>query len=317
MRVGQNPVKSMDSVVGPAPTTVLVISHIPFLAGYYAQSLEILKRCLGSIRENTEAKYDLMLFDNASCEEVRGFLLEQEDVGNIDFLLLTERNLGKSGAWNMAFAAAPGETIAYADSDVYFHPGWLKPHLDALQAFPKTGMVTGMPLLTPEKYSTKTIDWAASQKDVKLERGQFISWEEFWRHASSLGDTEEKAKTFYANNESIQITREGKRYFVGAGHFQFVGRKAILQELLPFPAERPMGRVRMLDEMMNQKSYLRLSLPDWHVHHMGNTIPEDLSFSPGVGSRPYGGLWQWKPLRKLLQRFYDRIFHILYRSNAR
>ena len=251
--------------------TVVVVSYIPFLTGYYAQSLEVLKRCLGSIAANTEGRVDLMVFDNASCAEVRHFLLEQEANGMINFLVLSERNVGKAGAWNIALAAAPGDVVVYADSDVYFHAGWLQAHLDALEAFPEAGMITGMPLLSPKTYSSSTIAWAEGVEEVYIEKGQLLPWKDFWRHAQSLGNDEEKARAFYEANPAWRIRKAEKSYFVGAGHFQFASRKSVLQELLPIPAERPMGRVRLLDEAMNEKGYLRLSLPDWYVHHMGNT----------------------------------------------
>ena len=129
----------------------------------------------------------------------------------------------------------------------------------------------------------------------------------------SLGDSEEKARQFYADTESIRLSTAGGHYFVGAAHFQFVSKKEVLQELLPIPAERPMGRVRLLDEMINRKGYLRLSLPDWYVHHMGNTLSESdqLVAAKGKGS---SSLWQWRPLSKLLHGLYTRIFNLLYRQ---
>ncbi len=196
MRVGQNPVKAVESIAAPAPVTVVIISYIPFMAGYYSESLEVLRRCLGSLLASTGGDYDLMVFDNGSCAQARGYLLEQEAAGNIDFLLLSERNLGKAGAWNMAFAAAPGEVIAYADSDVYFHPGWLQAHLDALEAFPSAGMITGMPLLSPEKYSSSTLDWADSRVDVQIERGQLLVWEDFGDTHAVSGTAKTKRENF-------------------------------------------------------------------------------------------------------------------------
>jgi glycosyltransferase involved in cell wall biosynthesis len=312
MRVGQNPIKAVEQIAASAPVTIVVISYIPFLSGYYAESLEVLKRSLGSIQANTHGEYDLMVFDNASCDEARSYLLEQEAAGGIDFLILSERNLGKAGAWNMAFAAAPGETIVYADSDVYFHPGWLQAHLEAIDAFPKVGMVTGMPLLSPKKYSSSTLKWAESRRGVSLDKGELIAWEDFWRHAKSLGDSEEEARAFYEANPAQQLSKAGKKYFIGAGHFQFASRKSVLQELLPIPAERPMGKVRLLDEMMNEKGYLRLSLPDWYVHHMGNILSDgDTYLRPKA---KVASLWQWPPLRKALRWLYNRIFNVLYRN---
>lgn len=313
MRVGQNPVKGMESVAQPAPVTVVVISHIPFLAGYYAQSLEVMKRCLGSLAAHTKGEIDLMVFDNGSCAEVREWLLGEQAAGRVQFLTLAERNIGKAGAWNLALAAAPGEVVVYADSDVYFYPGWLEPHLEALDLFPEAGMVTGMPILTPEKYSTATVKWAQGRRGVRTERGQLIGWEDFWRHAASLGDNEEEARRFFEANEAVRITRKDARYYVGAAHFQFAAPRAVLQGVLPIPAERPMGRVRLLDEMVNAKGYLRLSTTEWYVRHMGNTLEGFESEGARVFRRTRRDP-KFRPLRKLLQWLYDRIFHILYRN---
>jgi hypothetical protein len=172
-------------------------------------------------------------------------------------------------------------------------------------------MLTGMPLLTPQQYSTATVQWAEKTRGVKVERGALIPWEDFWRHARSLGDDEAPAHAFYDANEVVRITKGKNSCFVGAGHFQFAAPKAVLDAVLPIPAERPMGRVRLLDELVNQAGYLRLSLPEWYVEHLGNTLPDD-SFAPlAPAPRPRR---LWLPYRKLLQWLYDRIFNVLHRG---
>ncbi|MCW5875560.1 MAG: glycosyltransferase family 2 protein [Anaerolineales bacterium] len=323
MRIGQNPVKSVEHIPPPAPVTVVVLVYIPFLSGYYAESLEVLKLCLGSLQANTpQGEYDLLVFDNGSCAAVREYLLAEQAAGRIQHLWLSERNLGKPAAWNAAFAAAPGEAVAYADSDVYFHPGWLQASLDALRAFPKAGMVTAMPMLVPQKYSSATLSWAKRQRGIKLERGELLPWEDFWRHARSLGDTQEQAREFYAQNQAIRLSAKGRHYYAGAAHFQFTAPKAALQAVLPIPAERPMGRVRLLDESMNKAGYLRLCTAEWHVQHMGNTLPshEDLPGGPDQAlsraEKPAqsAGIWRWGPLRKLLQRIHGWSFDRLHRN---
>ena len=80
-----------------------------------------------------------MIFDNGSCEEVQDFLLNEFRNHTIQYLILSEKNLGKGGAWNIIFDAAPGEFIAYADSDVYFHENWLDESLKIMQTFPNVG----------------------------------------------------------------------------------------------------------------------------------------------------------------------------------
>ena len=318
MRVGQNPAKSVDYVAQPEKVTIAVINYIPTLGGYYTQSLDVLKTCLGSIWENTDIPYDLLVFDNASCQEVRSYLREMQELGKIQFLVLSEKNIGKAGAWNFVFRSAPGEFIAYADSDVYHYPGWLEPQIDLLKKIPKIGMVTGMPMWTPPEYSSTTVNWVEENPDISLERGKFLSWDDYWRHARSLGADEQKARAHYDSVEDKTVVFEGQRYFIGAAHFQFVARKDALQHVLPIPSERPMGQVRLLDIALNDKGYLRLSTPDWWVQHMGNTLQGEFK-SQGmktlVRPKPYDKrIWSIRPVRRIVSWLYHKTFEILYRE---
>jgi cellulose synthase/poly-beta-1,6-N-acetylglucosamine synthase-like glycosyltransferase len=122
MRKGQNPAKFVQKVAQPQRITVAVLNYVPFLSGFYAQTLDILKLCLGSIWENSDLSYDLLVFDNGSCQEVVDYLTEAQDAGKIQYLILSEKNMGKGGAWNIMLQAAPGEIVAYTDNDAYFYP---------------------------------------------------------------------------------------------------------------------------------------------------------------------------------------------------
>ena len=79
MRVGQNPAKSIEQVAQPKNITVATATYIPHLKGYYAENLEVLKACLNSLWRNTKVPYDLLVFDNDSCIEVKEFLLEAKE----------------------------------------------------------------------------------------------------------------------------------------------------------------------------------------------------------------------------------------------
>lgn len=322
MRVGQNPAKSVCQLPKPEKVTVAVVSYIPFLEGYYSQSLDVLEVCLGSLWKNTGMPFDLLVFDNASCPEVRGFLEEKLEQGRIQYLVLSEKNVGVPGAWNFIFRSAPGEFVAYADSDVYFYPGWLSALLRVFEIFPNVGMLTGMPLLNPEKFSTSTVSWAEREPLARLERGRTLSWEDYWRHAGTLGSDEEQARAFYEQNEALLLEYRDQRCYAGAGHFQFVARRAVLEEALPLPAGRPMGEERLLDIRLNELGYLRLSTPEWWVQHLGNrlqgqNLPEGvsaLSGPPGVRAKKRGSVWRWKPVRNMLTWINGKTFDILYRS---
>lgn len=318
MRVGQNPAKSVKTVSQPADVTVAVVSYIPTLSGYYANSLEVLKVCLNSIWENTDKPYDLLVFDNASCKEVREFLSDSHQAGKIQYLILSDKNIGKAGAWNIIFGAAPGKVVAYADSDVYHYPGWLSPQLDVLEKFPKAGMVTGMPMWTPEEFSTATIHWAENESDVTLDRGKALPWKDYWSHARSLGADESKARAHFDTTENLYITYQGQRYYIGAAHFQFVAPTEVLSRLIPIPSERPMGQVRLLDIALNEQGYHRFCTSEWWVRHMGNTLDDEF-LEPSVKTirRLPLSLWQMKLPRWVLTRLYHKTFEILYRNPLR
>lgn len=310
MRVGQNPAKSIESVPQPAKVTVAVLSYIPFLSGYYAHSLEVLRICLQSLRESTPEAFDLLVFDNASCDEVRDYLANEHRQMRIQYLVLSDKNVGKGGAWNFIFQAAPGEFIAYADSDIRFYPGWLADSLAILEAFPQAGMVTARPMRTPEAYYNASLEWARSQPDVSLENGRFIPWEVYRQHVLSLGTGEEQAREWYNSRSDWQLTRNGVSALVGAAHFQFTARKSNLQQFLPFNMDRPMGQVRSLDEQVNQAGYLRLTTCEPQVVHMGNQVPGDTDIVSTAAEGKPRRMVDLPLIRKPLLRLYDAIFRL-------
>jgi hypothetical protein len=146
-----------------------------------------------------------------------------------------------------------------------------------------------------------------------------ISWEDFWFHASSLGDDEERARAFYAENEAHAITFKGESYYIGSSHFQFVARKEALQSITPIAFTRPMGEVRQLDTLINEKGYLRLCTAERYVRHMGNTLPEDMKSLVEGGrlarkkAARRKGLRGFGPVRRFLQWVHQWSFDVLYR----
>ena len=186
--------------------------------------------------------------------------------------MLSDKNVGKGGAWNFIFQGAPGEIVAYSDSDVAFAPGWLERSLELLRSFPRVGMVTSRPMRSHEKYYTSTLVWAretperpwsrASSNPGRSSRSTTTAWgsKSPWR-ASGIGESVD-----------WRVTYHGLTAYVGAAHFQFVAPKAVLQTLTPFQMDRPMGQVRSLDEKLNADGYLRLCLTEPLVRHLGNSL---------------------------------------------
>ena len=105
MRKGQNPAKFVKDVARPERITAAMLTYIPFLSGFYEETLDVLKVSLDSMRVDPGLSFDLMVFDNGSCLEARDYLIGEKEAGRIQYLVLSEKNVGKGGAWNASTAS--------------------------------------------------------------------------------------------------------------------------------------------------------------------------------------------------------------------
>jgi glycosyltransferase involved in cell wall biosynthesis len=257
-----------------------------------------------------------MVFDNGSCPEVREFLVKEKEEGRIQYLILSEKNMGKGGAWNVMLAGAPGEIIAYSDSDVLFSPNWLRRSVEILETFPNVGMVTARPFRTPPEFIESTIMWARDAERAICEEGQFIPWETFLEFNLSLGQTEEENKKVYAETKDWRIQYKGVTAMAGASHWQFTAYKSALQQFLPFDMDKPMGQVRQLDKRMNDAGLLRLMVSDPLAMNLSNTLgylrgelkPSSKKKRASFGKR----ILELSPVKKTMLAIYNKIFNWYY-----
>lgn len=314
MRVGHNPARFIEKVAQPAEITVAVVNCIPFLSGFYEQSLDILKIVIDSLNatRNEAHPYDVMLFDNHSCAEVRAYLKEVCDQGKIQYLVLSDTNIGKIGAWNTIFGAAQGKYIVFSDGDIQFRSGWLSASLELFETFPDVGMVTARPLRTPMEYSSVSLEWA--KRTGVLEEGRFLDWETFWEHVESLGQEEDKARQDYASGSEYRVTYDGQVAFIGATHFQFMARREVLQKIIPLPSEQPMRGERALDIAINKMSLLRLTTERPYVRHLGNILPStDLKLATLPRRKSLlRRVLMLNPIRSFLLWLHNRIFRLYF-----
>lgn len=278
--------KWIDENHQPHNITITTIVHIPYLGGYWEYSLDVLEICINSISAGMRLPFDLMVFDNGSCREVQNYLAEKKNQGKIQYLIMSDKNLGKVGAWNVLFSAAQGEIIVYADSDVLFYDGWFDESLGILEAFPKTGMVTAQPMRgRPDYYEVNSTALVEIENDpsISFRKGKLIPNEILEKVRLGLG----YSKEYYKSNNldpfiDVELFRNNRIAYISASHFQFLSKRSILQQLVPFNGDKAYGGDNQLEYGMNKLGYWGLSTTDYLVHHMGNNPPE-IQFLPAGG----------------------------------
>ncbi len=314
MRKGQNPAKILNSVAKPERVTVAVLNHIPFLEGFYSDMLNVLRVSLTSLRENAGMPFDLLVFDNGSCHEAREFLTKEFEKGNIQFLILADKNLGKGGAWNVMLQAAPGEIIAYADNDVVYSKNWLKESVKVLETYPKVGMVTSRPFHTKPELYQSVVKWAETTAGAKLERGFFVDPQWNREFLLSVERSEEDIQKDLAM-EDVRVTYKGITTYAGASHWQFLSWRSVLLEFLPIDLTKPLGQVLRLDEAMDQRGYLRLMTDRPYSMNLSNSVQLPQADSTGQDRKKnsFGRRFLNLPIiRGPLMRVYNAIFKLYY-----
>lgn len=331
-RVGINPARGKISEYKPSRVTVTCITYIPDLTGYFEQRLEVLKLSLASLRAHTTLPFDLMIFDNGSCQPVVDLLRGLEQAGQIDYLLLSRQNIGKIGALQILFNAAPGEIIAYHDDDIFFYPGWLEAHLQILEAFPQVGMVSGLPVRNAARHAHQSLDRLAAQGapglSISHERRIPDEWEADW--AASTGRDPQAHLQATRDQQDMVLNLNSIEAIGGANHFQFLARRATLLQALPEQwTGKLMGHMVELDESVDNLGCLRLSTVQRYTRHMGNTLSAailqeaqrlglqtadltNLAKKQAAAAKKHW-LLRIPGARRVLMAAYKRLFDILYK----
>lgn len=278
MRIGQNPLKESRSEIGRLDSiSVGVLNFIPQLNGYFRGQLDSFKLCLASLRANSELPFELLVVDNGSCAEVTDYLAFESRAGRIDTLILNGRNLGKMNAQMQLLHAATGDLVFYSDGDIFYRSGWMRSHLEVLQAFPEAGMVGGIPLHNLANFHTaRTRAWVVEhQSELVLERGNLIPKD--WTRDFFYSIGTEYHEDDWAHCEDWRVIRGEFAAFVGASHMQFLMSRNVV-DVIPrrrFEFALEPSDDAYLDNCVEEAGFLRLSVTRPTVYHIGNEISEN------------------------------------------
>lgn len=324
-RIGMNPARSQNTDYKPARITLAMLMHMPNDTGYFERRFEVMRTSLESFMAHTPEPYDLMVFDNHSSEQVVNYLKQLRDENKIDYLILSSRNIGKLGALQIMFQAAPGEIIAYSDDDIFFLPGWLEKHLQILETYPKVGMVSGMYIRPHMKEGISSALNFAKRTDVEVRTGKLIPRELEQHYIDNTGRTWEQYQKETEGLEDIQVDYKGLSALVSAGHYQFVTRKSVILDALPKVwYSQLMGKMRELDLQIDLMGYMRLCTNPPTIRLLGNLINPEMAeeimqygftveaskytqSTPRMSTR----LLRSPIVRKIAYSLYNRLFKII------
>jgi hypothetical protein len=324
-RIGMNPARHRKTDYQPAEVTVAVLVYIPHLSGYWEHRFDVLRLCFSTLLQHTEVPFDLLVFDNACCDEVKTYLQELQESGAVRYVLTSSENIGKLGALRLISGAVPGKIIAYTDDDTFFYPGWLAAHLDILKSFPNVGMVSGSPERTLFDHGIESnLQYASERSDVTLTYGKTIPeiWEREW--ATSLGKNVPAFLAEVEKLEDIILEQNGKKAYATACHNQFIMPKEVAVKFLQGEwTGRLMGGMNEFDNAVDEAGYLRLTTMDRTTRLIGNLVSpamaeEARKYSINIQAistaeiNQQTSFWlRWKPLRWVLQGLYNRLFRLL------
>lgn len=341
MRVGRNPTKSNDrkpvEVELPPPVSVGLLTHVPYVAGYHADQLDVVRLAVLSARANAGMPIHLMVVDNGSGPELTDWLVSALKDGTIDQLVLNRRNLGKLTALSQIVLGAPGPDVVYSDGDLYFQPNWLEPMLSIARGIPNVGVVGGAPAL-PQVHSGDP-EVAANPREygaiadlpdgVTSEVGKFLDatyLREFLADTGYENEGLEERLELLLNEDVVRLRNGNVSAINGAGHAHFLITAEARRRMEPQLGTKALNstETHSYDRATESTGLLRVSVEMPVFAHLGNRLSpaqrsklEQLSGEPAVSRdrRPMKSRLLTKtPVRRTLRRVHDWSFRALYES---
>lgn len=316
-----NPSRGRKTEYKPARVTLAVLTYLPEETGYFQHRFDVTRMCIESLIANTPQPFDLLVFDNGSAPQLVEYLSQMNAEGKIDYLMLSHRNIGKIGALQQIFKAAPGEIIAYTDDDVFFLPGWLDEHLKILETYPDVGLVTGFYIRAHVAYAMQSLTKFIEESDVDVTRDLLLEEKWITHFNDNMGRTRAQYDEETAGLQDISLTYQGVETFASAGHHQFVAPKQVLTDALPAEWQgKLMGKMRELEEDIDKLGFMRLSTREPVTRLLGNVISPEMATEAreygfdvdGVQSKEKSALRQSIYKMKLIQKVAWRLYNLAY-----
>ncbi|MGB6058127.1 MAG: glycosyltransferase [Microthrixaceae bacterium] len=342
MRVGRNPAKKIDqapvAVEPPPPVSVGLLTHVPYVAGYHADQLDVVRLAVLSARANAAMPIHLMVFDNGSGPELTEWLVAALNDGTIDQLILNRRNLGKLTALSQIVLGAPGPDVVYSDGDLFFQPNWLEPMLKIARGIPNVGVVGGAPAL-PSVHSgipgvavEQTPESANASKlpeGVTSESGKFLDEGYMREFLADTGYDEkgvEERLQLLRNENVTRLSCGDVSAIAGAGHAHFLITEQARRQMESQVGTKALNpaETHSYDRATEKTGLLRVSVEKPVFRHVGNRLEPDQRAALQELSGEWATHGERKPLnlkllsrtpvRRTVRKIHDWSFRALYET---
>jgi hypothetical protein len=146
MRKGKNPSKDIILQQNRSNHRFIVPLYIPNEEGYYDDAFRIFTYCLFSANKTSISQLKVSVISNGSCDAVNTKLLQLQQEGQIDELIIEKDSIGKINSILKVLRTAEERLITITDADVLFVNGWEQSILNVFEAFPTAGSVSPVPV---------------------------------------------------------------------------------------------------------------------------------------------------------------------------
>jgi len=281
-RLGKSPQRKKLNGRPPRRITLCMITHIPHLAGYYKDRMNITELSINSMLTNAskEREFDVTILDQNSCWEWKQKLASWQGAGWIDNIIFMGNNVGKLMGLRILFNTIQSEAICFSDDDVLFYQHWLDKQVKVLE-IPGCELVTGSPVLTKFKFYPVGHEAMKASPSFDVSVGEIgKEYPMQWLEDDGLcrGILPEQYLKIVKDEEVEPLIVDyysTKAWAVGH-HMQFLANREEVMKYLPKPTNKLMGMMREFDTAMDKAGILQLCTFDRTCRHMGNVMDQQI-----------------------------------------
>ena len=285
MREGKNPEKDKKKELKHHLHRVIIPFYIPNTQeDYFRDAILIFKTCVESIWATTGEETVITLINNGSCDEAHQVALTYFTENKVDQYIIKKENRGKADVVINAARSTTEDFITIADADILFKTDWFLNVLTLFEKFPKTGVVSPIPV--PHIYLNSNYSCLIDNFPFKIRKGKVVSNEDIDAFYESI-DRLQIGNTVKGTQHYIQ--EKETKALIGAGHAVATYRRELFIEQynkkVPYVFYHKMKLLqKYLDILSEQYGLWRLSTTEAYAVHMGNVYQE--SYKVEKGSKP-------------------------------